>query len=81
MLLIGILILTGCRSETGRHNIQYIRPVEDTVAAAANDIVSEDSEWEEDPLIDVGKLPDQEDYDRLRGQDAKDDMERFLRGE
>ena len=80
MVLLTILVLTGCKSETGRQNIQYIRPVEDSAAAAADDIETDDGQWAEDPLIDVGKLPEQEDYDRLRSRDPQDDMERFLMG-
>lgn len=80
MLLLTILVLTGCKSETGRQNIQYIRPVEDSAAAAADDIESDDGQWAEAPLIDVGKMPEQEDFERLRSNDSNDDMERFLMG-
>jgi GH25 family lysozyme M1 (1,4-beta-N-acetylmuramidase) len=77
LLLSTFLLIMGCRSKTGRQNIQYVRPVEDT--AAHNDF-EEDDEWKETPIIDVGKTPEQEDFDRLRDDKTNDELERMLQG-
>lgn len=86
--VLSALILTGCKSETGRQNIQYIRPVEDTLAhddvdydkMEDNNPETDIEEWAEAPLIDVGEMPEQEDFSRMRDENADDELERMLMG-
>ena len=70
----------GCRSKTGRQNIQYVRPAEDTAAFNDIDVDDETSEWNEDPIIDVGRTPQQEDFDQMRSREGMDEMEDYMRG-
>lgn len=76
-LLLGTFFLMGCKSKTGRQNIQYARPAVDT--AAANDF-KEDDEWKETPIIDVGRTPEQEDFELMRDDKTNDELERMLQG-
>ena len=77
VLLLGTSFLIGCKSETGRQNIQYVRPAEDT--AAHNDF-EDDDDWKESPIIDVGQTPEQEDFERMRDPKHEDELERMLMG-
>ena len=79
-LLVGALVFIGCRSKTGRQNIQYVHPVEDTTAF--NDFEESDGveEWAEDPIIDVGVTPQEDDYKRLHSREGNDEMEDYMRG-
>ena len=89
VLLFGALALIGCKSKTGRQNIQYVRPAEDS--ARANDlsevgdtgyVIMESLETvEEDAGIEVGDIPTEGDFDELRSNEMKQEMEQILMGQ
>lgn len=89
VLLFGALALIGCKSKTGRQNIQYVRPAEDSVRA--NDlnevedtgyVIMEDVDTaEEDAGIEVGDIPTEGDFDELRSNETKREMEQILMGQ
>lgn len=82
VLMFACLLLVGCKSKTGRQNIQYIRPVEDTTVF--DDITEEvvegadttvDEEYE-----DLGKIPG-DDYNPTSSEEIEREMNRFLSGQ
>ena len=88
VLLFGALALIGCKSKTGRQNIQYVRPAEDS--ARANDlnevedtgyVIMEDVDTVEDAGIEVGDIPTEGDFDELRSNETKREMEQILMGQ
>ena len=88
VLLFGALALIGCKSKTGRQNIQYVRPAEDN--ARANDlnevedtgyVIMEDVDTVEDAGIEVGDIPTEGDFDELRSNETKREMEQILMGQ
>lgn len=83
VLLLAGLAMIGCKSKTGRQNIQYVRPAHDSMAADDLSEV-EDTGYviiEEDSGIEVGALPSEEDFDRLRSEQTQKEMEQILMGQ
>ena len=85
VLLFAVFAMMGCRSKTGRQNIQYVHPAEDS--ARANDLSeNEDTgymimEDVDDVGIEVGELPKEEDFDEMRSNETKREMEQILMGQ
>lgn len=78
IMALACLLLTGCMSKTGRQNIQYIRPAEDS--ATYNDVVEEkpDTMVAEEEYVEMGLIPSEEDYERLRSKEVEKEIDRFL---
>lgn len=78
ILLFACLLFLGCRSKHGRQNIQYIRPVEDSTTFNDIDQETADTLVEEDYEDELGTIPSEDDYDKVRSNEIDKEMDRFL---
>ena len=81
LLMFACLLLVGCKSKTGRQNIQYMRPVEDTTAFddITEEIVEGADTTEDEEYEDLGKIPG-DDFNPTSNEEIEREVNQFLSG-